>query len=855
MAKNKRRNKKAVFFSLDALIALIIILLTIIVIYPIIRYSEKESYVPEDIISSLSALKIGDINSGPVTIWISEGKIKNLNKSVLEQIGEFYVSQETKPMAIELANIVLSTISTNENVGIWMEGNPNPIASRSTISYNDAKNVNVERQVISGIQEGEDITGYSARAFLSNSEQTKYYYFGGYVGEGNITVNINYTGALSKAELEIATNKNFKICINNNPCSDPFVPATSELEPKYFDLESYKNSFEPGINTFRIIPADGEINFHVAGGYLRLTYSDGVQYEEPVKYYFPGIEGIINLYDGFYIPGDLNKLEVHLKAKINDPVKKVYMRLGDTLIFNISTGGNLMNIDYDDADISSILTAAGKDYSDYSRKTIPVRIAIEGLDYVQTEVIAEVFSEVMLSGSINSQNVMAKIDGTDYYKDEAVKRTNKKLVDILLSLNDNVYLGLIPSKDGSVYLNGYHGLSTDEDSLKSKIDNWEHGTGIKDFCSSIQKSVDEFTPASGFRAVILSVFDSPNQCNIWESDPEFIAGGATLNERIKTRVCNLAAEKNITFYTVEMNLGYSVTAQETRAAIIEMADCSGGKYVRADDLDGGLMDAYNTIITDIISLIYNMQIVNVIESADASSYLSPDSYIEFDYTKTSLPYGLVTTSEKTFTDDYNGNFDIPADSDVVETKVVSYSGSRWTKDIEINGNVFYDLDNYGSEYIVLGDPYAINIPNSIVIAGSQNNVVLRTAIDPASISPGSVFNKIIYTIVKDMVSYSAISSSANGCIWEVEFEDEIILVIPVPSSAIDTCYYKSDNHEPPSSEDALKIAVYNLFKKLDNDGDGRVDIKFSEQNLQVSSSEVTGIPYPWETVIQVRKWW
>ena len=78
------KNKKAVFFSLDALIALIVIILSISVIYPIIKYSEKESSVPEDVLGSLSALKIGELMAADAEVQtILAGKEIDANKSVL----------------------------------------------------------------------------------------------------------------------------------------------------------------------------------------------------------------------------------------------------------------------------------------------------------------------------------------------------------------------------------------------------------------------------------------------------------------------------------------------------------------------------------------------------------------------------------------------------------------------------------------------------------------------------------------------------------------------------------------------------------------------------------------------------
>ena len=83
---------KAVFFSTDALIALIVILLSIIVIYPIVTSNNYKQYTQGDVIKVLSNLKIGEIDNGYVKSLIASREIKNLNQSVLEQIGEFYVS-------------------------------------------------------------------------------------------------------------------------------------------------------------------------------------------------------------------------------------------------------------------------------------------------------------------------------------------------------------------------------------------------------------------------------------------------------------------------------------------------------------------------------------------------------------------------------------------------------------------------------------------------------------------------------------------------------------------------------------------------------------------------------------------
>lgn len=897
MTKQKKgKNKKAVFFSIDALIALTIILLTITVIYPLIRYSEKESYVPEDIISSLSALKIGEMNSSLVEGWRINGKITDLNKSVLEQIGEFYVSNnsDVKNMAKLLAEEVLLTINTNENIGIYYDGKL--LASQNKTSWEDAKDRTVENQVISGIKEGNATTGYSARAFLTNTEQTKYYYFGGYVGEGNISLNVEYNGTLTKIELETAANKQFNIYINNN-FSGSYAPALDELEPLNFpDLDSYKTYFHEGSNTFKLVPDDGKTDFHVAGGYLKLTYSDGVQYEQPKKYYFPGIDGIINIYDGFYVPGDLKTLKVSLHYDSNYTLA---LNIGNTTVFNKSHDGETTET-IDDATLKTKLN-----YASLSNKTVPLRLGLLGFGAGGGN--ADVILVTDLSGSMDwrmdsdNNGVTRTCGDLDNLNNPIYSSSTKRLS--LAKCLDKMFIDIILNSPGNkVGIVGFYGddnspnkgrvydssLTNDSTSLKSGVDDYspQGGTPICAAINDAYRILNSQSSSDRKKYIIVmsdgvpthtcgSMAGGGTTCDgtrdgthsneaLWLGNGQpmgarcyggfddcEVADCQCASDNSNWSSCRAHNELGATVYSI--GFGPVTSCTMANKTLRNVAGCGGGEYYASNNATV-LAQFYRSIANEIVRLSYIEQI-SVTEGNFKQTKLYPDSYLEFDYTKTIPPYGLVTTYENQFINDYEGNFEIPADSNIVETKVVSYSGSRWTKDIKINNNVIYNLSMYGSNYVLLGDPYAINIPNSYVQGNNFNNIIrLTTGISPSNTSAGSSSNKIIYTVVKNMVSYSAISSSANGCNWSVQFEDYTNLTMEIPPGATDPCYYRSDNHQEPAG-DALQTAVYNLFKKLDNDGDYKVDVKFEEQNLQVSSSEVTGIPYPWETTVQVRKWW
>jgi len=944
MIKQRKRNKRAVFFSLDALIALVVIILSITVIYPIIKYSQKESYIPEDVISSLSTLKIKEyrLSSPLVQSLIDDGNITNLNKSVLEQIGEFYVSTDPaiKIHANELAEEVLLTISTSENIGLWYEDDL--LASRNKTSFEDAKNVNVERQTISGIKEGSATTGFSARAFLKNNVQTKYYYYGGYVGEGNISLNIEYSGTLRNITLEIAANKDFFIYVNGAKLPGVFQPAASDFIPYTFPLEAYIGGyFSAGVNTVKLVAADGVSNLHVSGGYLKLTYEDGVQYEQPIKYYFPGVEGLINIYDGFYVPGQMNNLKVYLHFKSN---YTSLFTIGNESIYQYQTAPSL-------SDQEQTLYPV-VNYNALSKKTVPIRFRLANVSYIAvTTIPVDVFSVNDISGSMctcnntgnccnyrtcnteplcenscggNFQLCSSTGDCCDHYNcnnqvrcqscggtwsggncnnpypctyNQSIcensnkcngdwqrcddpfqcnvndqqscenpmcggvciggihesKNATNAFIDLILNTTNNK-VGLAAYSTSALSSNS-HGLSNNSVSLKNEVASW-NAVGGTCICCGINRATNsllndpDWGPDKFNSIVVMSDGAATLYCSSFNDyDGSGTGGSSDLIDRswAINASCHAWQNHGIRVYAI----GFGPSADT--ATLQAIANCGNGSYYNASIED--IINVYNQVAQDIIEAAYVEQTVQY-DPGYGDTILYPDSYIEFNYTKEPPPYGLTITEQEDFSDTYSGTFSLPSNSTIVETRVISYSGPRWTKDVIINNTVVYNLSKYGDDYVKLGDPYAINIPNSAV--ASTNTVTLTTGVSPQNTSEGSSANKIIYIVLKEMVSYSAISEYSVGCNWTVQFEDGTYLTLQIPSEATDDCHYMQVGGSPSyqySTQDALQLAIFNLFRKLDLDNNGKLDVKFTEQNLEINSFEVTGIPFTWETVVQVRKWW
>jgi cysteine-rich repeat protein len=451
-------NKKGYFFSVDALIGLVVIIGVIFLIRPEISNVSYDVQIHDDLLRVLSDLDIGEINNTYVHALIANGSVENLNFSVLEQIGEFYSSADSK--AHNLAQNIIDSLDIKQDVALFFDDVL--IANSSYVNFSDAGRIKTSRQMISGIGGGVNASsGFSSRAFLYSENKIKYFYFGGYVGDGNITMNIGEN--VSSVSIEGDFSNDFDLFINDVFVGDHNV--TSGI-PYSIDLSSY--SFESGQNN---ISFRSENLLSVGGGYTRVVYNDS-HFEDNIKY-LPGITGLINLYDGFFVPGNLTDLEIFLHY--SSPYD-IFMNIGDEEVYFGKSGVNATSITINDATLSGLL-----DYDFLSENTVPLRIGVADVSDIVSEVKkADVYSVTDLSGSMSW--------GTPSRISQAIP-ANRVLVDVILEYSDN-RVGLV-GYETTASEEWFHELSKDEDSLNAKLDTYvaDGGTCI---CCGINKAVSAF---------------------------------------------------------------------------------------------------------------------------------------------------------------------------------------------------------------------------------------------------------------------------------------------------------------------------------------------------------------------------
>ncbi len=872
--------KRGYFYSLDALVALLIIVVVILFIVPVRKEKIEEKKTQEDVLKVLSNLKVGDTNNTYITYLISQGNITDLNKSILEQIAEFYALN--KPEAQNLVKEMFDQLNISDNIGLWFNGKF--VYAKNKTTYEDSRLIWAAKELVSGIREGNSSTGFSARAYLSKSALTEYFYFGGYVGDGNITAVINISGIITGASIEIDINKNFSLYINGNFIGDYNVIQGNLT---IINLLSSIGNFTNGENK---IDFKGDY-LYIAGGFVAVDYETTALFQSRKKYNFPGIDGLINLYDSFYIPGTLNGMSIFLHYNITNVT--LFMTIGNISVYNSSTIGETTTT-ITNSQLSSLLN-----YNDISNKTIPLRLGLENVSQ-QTSGSgnADVVLITDLSGSMNF-TLINDLDGINRscddpnLKNSSTKRISlakcldKQVVDIILSVPGNrISLSGFYADSGSPYKARVYeqNFTNNKTLLYQKIDAYvpQGGTCI---CCSINDAwalINEGSNSTQKRFLIVmsdgipthtcqaasgctgTRTGRPSEEGLWLGYGAGCFGGSDdcevndcscASQNANWSSCRVNQDFNATAYSV--GFGPIATCSMANNTLRNIANCGKGKFFTSDNATE-LESIYKNIANEIITLSYIEQtaIATGIKTA-----LYTDSYITFNFSGGLAPEGIALAKREQFYNNNYGNFSAPNGFQVLEANVLSYSGSKWTNNISILNissgiitNIF-NLNIFGSDYVKLGDPYAVNIPNNKISLGN-NQISLTTGISPSISFNGSQNNKIALTFVKPAAAYSAISISANGCNWTVTNGNNNNISFSVPSNytGADQCKYITGQTPQYDNNDAYDLAILNLLKELDFDGDGDIDVSLTQQNIKIDAITVQGIPFTWSSEIEIRTW-
>lgn len=487
--------KKAIAFTTDALMATTLILIATMIVFSQSTTTQSESYtfeqtnsISSDAIKILSSIELSEINETLKNDILSGTNITtdDLNKDMIYIIGALWAENSTA--SIDYAKSIAEKyirplIPDKYSYGIYI--NDQEIHAEPKTEYNVLSST---RRLISGINKGSPTKGTSTRITISNilsKDTSKFIYFGGFVGEGNITKAFTLPSSIENVKdvyIEVDAGSNFTISVNGNDAGNYTMTSMTPMHSNNWTMNStYYPLFTSGDNTININYTDLQ-NSYIGGGYIKIAYNTSIMDTTMIsskngntseRYDFPGIAGFINLYSSFYVPGTLNSMHIYLHL---DNPYTTYLYIGKTEVYdNITNETEYININ--NTILSSIL-----DYGTMSKSTIPIRLGIKNLTGLNTG------SNIILITDLSESMDTFDVQPGNLERIAVAKSSDKEFVDTILN-NEYQKVGLVgygTSTDSSrtVY------LTDNNETLKTEIDGYDHDQGMTCISCGIKTSTD-----------------------------------------------------------------------------------------------------------------------------------------------------------------------------------------------------------------------------------------------------------------------------------------------------------------------------------------------------------------------------
>lgn len=891
--KNLRRDNKGIYHILDALLAGALLVGVIVLLMQLSFYEpsiEQKTYEGQDLLRVLSHLKVHEVNHSFITAEIGNESIDDASKSVLDQIGIYWALNETDK-AQKLFEIVANDSVPDINSFSFSIGDELLFEQ----NHSTASTLVTGRRMISGIAKNEPISGYSSSAYLKkihNKRFSSYTYFGGFVGQGNITARLDLLEDYNQsyflgANLVLETPGNFKLYINGQQCGGTYNGIDGAV--KRWDLASCNDSLQPE-NNFIFLEYESTLNeSYVSGGYLRVDYTTDTlrEYQEPgyKRVYLPQIEGFINLYDSvsvqgllqnwtlnmsfyneydtyvvfgnetlFIAPGDNTSAQNIVFERYNQSIlpTEIPFRIGTTNLTNVT-----ISSEGEPADTFLVTDVSGSmnDCAQYSTQ--------EYCSYYSVLFIFFIYRECPLMpgdscvgdycGSGSSTNV-----GHDTYYPcnntmlDVAKQADHVFVDTVLENSTEHQIGLV---DYSTNANPATDLTSTAGVLHNEIDTYSSG-GATCTCCGINRARNLLDSSTNEKFMIVLSDGEPTAYCTSLNDYTGTTGNNALSELRAIQAAEEACDNNITVYAI----GFGESMSQDGHDIMKQIACNESLYFNATNVST-LVEIYENISQQVlVTANYTSQTVTL-SGEYSTAHLYNSSYIDF-YFEPLITEDVQSRISLNFqSEEFGGcsaSIDIPEDILIEDAFVTSFSGSHWTKTLRVNDDIVFNLSDYGQEYPLLGDPFTIQIPTAVMTVGDSNTIEMEIGDSPGNSTSCSANNSLIFTaLINSSTPRSTTLDTLEGCNWTIESENGNIISLSVPDdySGSKTCSYTNSSGISYNPYDAYDAATYNLLLQLDPDENGKVLVDLEETDLEITVTLVSGVPYLWGPSIASTKVW
>jgi len=468
--------------------------------------------------------------------YVSEDALDVLNrKGILDEISTLWAENSTpgSPQMVNASNLTREYLEKilPDKVGykLIIEGDEvvNSSGNPDRVTEERASTKTHSTRLLVGYGRGLPTRGLVARASLSNIREkttSRFAYFGGFVGQGNISREMflpdNIT--IQKIYVEMNVGDGFDLYINNNLCQNFPAPVAVNMSANIKqDISACSGLLNPGeVNTFQINFTGGNISRqYVGGGFIEVEYNTSEMDTSPetgtMRFYFPKINGLINYYSSFYVPGWVDQMLLNVSFRNNFTT---FMYIGDKLIFRVNGSNSTQTITNTSTQLLSLLSSSA-----VSEKTVPIRIGTGGISYNVTRGVgnADVILITDLSGSMrwrigysdSTTGVQRNCDDPQLYDDDTrrislAKCLDKDFVDIILNTTGNK-VGLVGFTTSA---NTYHDLSDNKTSLINHINSYsDWPSGGTCVCCAINRAYDLLNqPSGGVEVSLTPPVESPH---------------------------------------------------------------------------------------------------------------------------------------------------------------------------------------------------------------------------------------------------------------------------------------------------------------------------------------------------------
>ncbi len=449
--------------------------------------------------------------------YISEDALDVLNKrGVLDEISTYWADNSTQGSSqmVNASNLTRDYLESilPDRVGYKLIIDDDEIVNSSwnpnRTAEGDVSTKTHSTRLLVGYGSGLPTRGLVARASLSNIREkstSAFLYFGGFVGQGNISQKLELpdNATVQEVYVELNVGDGFNLYINDNFCRNFPPPASVNMSANIKeDVTACKNlvnntgSNNPNIFKLRFTGNDISKKY-VGGGFIEVEYNTSEMDTSPetgmMRFYFPEINGIINYYSSFYVPGWVDQMLLNVSFRNNFTT---FMYIGDELIFNVNGSSSKQTVTNTSAQLLGLLSS-----SEVSERTVPIRIGTGGISYNITRDVgsADVILITDLSGSMrwrigyddSTEGVQRNCDNPQLYDNDTrrislAKCLDMDFVDILLNTSGNK-VGLVGFTTSA---GTYHDLSDDKVSLLNQINGYpDSPSGGTCVCCAINRAI------------------------------------------------------------------------------------------------------------------------------------------------------------------------------------------------------------------------------------------------------------------------------------------------------------------------------------------------------------------------------